>query len=54
MFSDPEPIDEDDPEAMEEVFEVYEAFGKTPESLKSATEKERKEYAAWLLKETLV
>jgi hypothetical protein len=48
MFSDPVPFDEDDPEAMEEMFELYKSLGKTPADLPNITEKERKEYAEWL------
>jgi hypothetical protein len=54
MFSDPEPLDEDDPEAMEEIFEMYNDSGLVPEDLTNATDERRKEYAEYLQKETLV
>jgi hypothetical protein len=54
MFSDPVPLDEDDPEVREEMFGLHKYLGNTPESLVGATEEYRKEYAAWLQKETLV
>lgn len=33
MFADPEPLDEDDPEVKEEMFETHKALGWTPEDL---------------------
>jgi hypothetical protein len=48
MFADPEPLDEDDPEVKEEMFELHKFCGDTPESLVGATDEWRKEYAAWL------
>jgi hypothetical protein len=50
MFRDPEPLDEDDPEVKEEMFELYESLGYAPDSLTTATDAERKEYGDWLLK----
>jgi hypothetical protein len=51
MFSDPVPLDEDDPEVREEMFELHKYLGNSPESLVSATEEYRQEYADWLPKE---
>ena len=50
MFSDPEPLDEDDPEVMQELFAQLKFSGTKPEDLPGATKKQRKEYAAWLQK----
>jgi hypothetical protein len=54
MFRDPEPLDEDDPEVKEVMFEMYRDSGDTPESLTNLTDEQRKEYAEYLRKETLV
>jgi hypothetical protein len=48
MFSDPEPLDENDPEVKEEMFETYKFMRVAPEDLKTASEEERREYAEWL------
>jgi hypothetical protein len=54
MFADPEPLDEDDPEVKEELFEQFKFSGTTPEELTNAPAEWRKEYAEYLRKETLV
>jgi hypothetical protein len=46
MFSDPEPLAEDDPEVKLEQFETYKYMGWKPEDLKD--EEVSKEYQAWL------
>jgi hypothetical protein len=51
MFSDPVPLDEDDPEVREEMFELHKYLGNSPESLVGATKEYRQEYADWLQKE---
>jgi hypothetical protein len=48
MFADPVPLDEDDHQVKEEMFELHKYCGDIPESLVGATEEYRKEYAAWL------
>jgi hypothetical protein len=50
MFSDPVPLDEDDPEVQEKLFEQFKYSGTTPEDLTNATDEWRKEYADWLQK----
>lgn len=45
---DPEPLNEDDPETKEEIFQTSKALGVTPDCLEGATEEQRKEYAEWL------
>jgi hypothetical protein len=47
-FSDPEPLDEDDPEVQEESFELNKAMGLKPEDLRTVTQEQRDKYAAWL------
>jgi hypothetical protein len=53
MFADPEPLDEDDPEVMEDLFEQSKFLGKSPQDLPGLTDKQRKEYGAYLQKEML-
>lgn len=48
MFDDPEPLDEDDPEVLEELFELHKELGNKPEDLVAATPEYRAMYAEWL------
>ncbi len=49
MFADPDPSGENSsPEFLNEVFQMFEALGYTPESI--AEPKERRAYAKWLKK----
>jgi len=48
MFADPEPLDEDDPEVQEEMFELHKYRNMKPEDLHGATPEYRAKYAEWL------
>jgi hypothetical protein len=48
MFANPEPLDEDDPEVLEEMFEMHKYRGLKPADLPGATQEYRAKYAAWL------
>lgn len=48
MFADPEPLDEDDPEVQEEMFELHMYLKNKPEDLRGATPEYRAKYAEWL------
>ena len=48
MFDDPEPLDEDDPEVVEEMFEQYNSHELKPEDLPNMDVELKKKYAAWL------
>jgi hypothetical protein len=48
MQLDPEPLDENDPEVVEEMFEQYNYSGLKPEDLPGMKPALRKKYAAWL------
>ena len=45
-IENPDPLDDSDPEYMEEIFETYKYMGWTPEMIRDP--QEREEYAAWL------
>jgi hypothetical protein len=47
-FPDPEPLNEDDPETQEDLFEMHKALGYKPEDLTNATPEYRAKYAEWL------
>jgi hypothetical protein len=47
-FDDPEPLDENDPAVLEEMFEVHKYRGLKPDDLPGATPEYRAKYAAWL------
>jgi hypothetical protein len=47
-FDDPEPLDEDDPAVLEEMFEMHKYRGVKPEELTGATPEYRQKYADWL------
>jgi hypothetical protein len=42
------PPDEDDPETQEEMFDLYQGLGGTPEDLENEDEETQKAYAEWL------
>ena len=42
------PPDEDDPETQEEMFDLYQGLGWTPEDLENEDEETQKAYAEWL------
>lgn len=48
MQLDPEPLDTNDPEVLEEMFEQYHAHGLEPKDLPGMPEKLRKKYTDWL------
>jgi hypothetical protein len=48
MFDDPTPPDENDPEFIEESFEIHKDQGDKPEDLVGATQEYRDAYAKWL------
>ena len=48
MHLDPEPLDENDPEVLEEMFELHKYLNVKPEDLRTATPEYRAKYAAWL------
>lgn len=48
MFADPEPLDESDPEVMEEMFKLHHDLGWKPADLPGATPEYRDKYEAWL------
>jgi hypothetical protein len=48
MQLDPEPLDENDPEVVEEMFEQYKYSGLKPEDLPNMKPELKKKYAAWL------
>jgi hypothetical protein len=50
MFADPVPLDEDDPEVKEVLFEQFKYSRLTPEDLTNAPPQWRKEYAEYLHK----
>jgi hypothetical protein len=47
-FDDPEPLDEDDPAVLEEMFEMHKYRGVKPKELLGATPEHRQKYADWL------
>ena len=48
MKLDPEPLDENDPEVVEEMFEQYNYSGLKPEDLPNMKAALRKKYGEWL------
>ena len=48
MQLDPEPLNENDPEVVEEMFEQYNYSGLKPEDLPGMDPELKKQYAAWL------
>jgi hypothetical protein len=48
LFEDPEPLDENDPEKMEELFYEFEASGLNPEDLPNLTKAQKEAHAEYL------
>ena len=48
MFADPEPLDENDPAVLEEMFELHKHLGLKPADLRGAPQEFRAKYGAWL------
>jgi hypothetical protein len=48
MFADTEPLDENDPAVLEEMFEQYKYLGWKPADLGGASQEYRAKYGAWL------
>lgn len=48
LLNDPAPLDENDPEVQEEMFEIHKYLNHKPEDLSGATPEFRAKYAAWL------
>ncbi len=51
MFDDPSVPNEKDPVFMEEMFDLYERMGDTPEDIAKCDPDAAKQYAAWLKKQ---
>jgi hypothetical protein len=48
LITDPEPLDEDDPEVQDELFDILHSQGVKPEEINPAMPEFREKYAKWL------
>ena len=52
LIDDPIPLDETDPEVIQEIFEIHEAMGARPEDLTGGPPELRDAYSKWLKRQT--